>query len=114
MPCGLDGPRSDDREGAGENKRDAVAMARIEMSEIQKTEIAAQLGAAEALFDLGLIYSTGRDVEPDLINAHKWFNLAAMRGNTAAREYRAEIAREMSSVEIAEAQRKAREWLRAH
>jgi uncharacterized protein len=89
-------------------------MARIAMSEIQKAEIAAHLGADEALFDLGLMYSTGRDVEQDLITAHKWFNLAALRGNSAARDYRAEIARELSSMEVAEAQRRAREWLHAH
>lgn len=89
-------------------------MARFEMSEIQKTEIAAKLGADEALFDLGLMYSTGREVEQDLITAHKWFNLAALKGNAAARDYRSEIARELSSVEVAEAQRRAREWLHAH
>lgn len=89
-------------------------MARIAMSEIQKAEIAAQLGTADALFDLGLMYSTGREVEPDLVTAHKWFNLAALKGNSAARDYRAEIARELSAVEVAEAQRRAREWLHAH
>lgn len=89
-------------------------MARIAMSEVQKAEIAAQLGAADALFDLGLMYSTGREVEQDLVTAHKWFNLAALKGNSAARDYRAEIAREMSSLDIAEAQRKAREWLSAN
>lgn len=88
-------------------------MARIAMSEIQKAEIAAQLGAEEALFDLGLMYSAGRDVEQDLITAHKWFNLAALKGNAAARDYRSEIARELSSMQVAEAQRQAREWLRA-
>ncbi len=89
-------------------------MARIALSEIEKAEVAAKYGAAEALFDLGLAYSTGRDVAQDLVDAHKWFNLAAMRGNDAAREYRSEIARELSSIEIAEAQRKAREWLQSH
>jgi hypothetical protein len=100
--------------GPAKTRKGAVAMARIAMSEIQKAEIAAQLGADEALFDLGLIYSTGRDVEQDLITAHKWFNLAALRGNSAARDYRTEIARELSSMEVAEAQRQAREWLHAH
>jgi TPR repeat protein len=50
----------------------------------------------------------------DLVSAHKWFNLAAMRGNDDARRYRVEIAREMSRAEIAEAQRQAREWLSRH
>jgi TPR repeat protein len=53
-------------------------------------------------------------VEFDLVSAHKWFNLAAMRGNEDAKRYRMEIAREMSKTEIAEAQRQAREWLARH
>lgn len=68
---------------------------------------------ANALFVLGIRYSTGRDVEHDLIAAHKWFNLAAMKGHSEARDSRADLAREMSTAQIAEAQRQARDWLRA-
>jgi TPR repeat protein len=70
--------------------------------------------SADALFELGLMYCAGRDVEMNLVAAHKWFNLAAMRGNAEAKTYRMEIAREMSRQEVAEAQRQAREWLRKH
>jgi uncharacterized protein len=36
-------------------------------------------GDANALYDLGIAYSTGSGgVEVDLIEAHKWFNLAAL------------------------------------
>ena len=66
---------------------------------------------AGALYILGTRYSTGRDVEQDLIAAHKWFNLAAMMGHEDARKSRAELAREMSTSDIAEAQRQARAWL---
>jgi uncharacterized protein len=66
---------------------------------------------AGALYALGTRYSTGRDVEHDLICAHKWFNLAAMMGHEEARIARAELAREMSAADIAEAQRQARAWL---
>lgn len=69
---------------------------------------------AENLFELGIIYSAGADVEPDLIAAHKWFNIAAARGLSEAAAYRQEVAREMTAAAIAEAQRAAREWLRAH
>ncbi len=68
----------------------------------------------EDFFDLGLVYSTGREVAADLIAAHKWFNLAAVKGNREAAQYRQELAREMSVAEVAEAQRAAREWLRTH
>lgn len=72
----------------------------------------AECGDADAYYDLGIAYSVGRgDVQVDLIEAHKWFNLAAMAGNRRAQEDRAEIASEMSAAEIAEAQRHARAWM---
>ncbi|MCB1548587.1 MAG: sel1 repeat family protein [Hyphomicrobiaceae bacterium] len=77
-------------------------------------EKAAHGGAVDALFELGLMYCVGRDVEMDLVAAHKWFNLAAMRGNERAKRYRMEISREMSRIDIAKAQRQAREWLARH
>ena len=33
----------------------------------------------DVLFDLGMIYSTGRGGLIDLVAAHKWFNLAALK-----------------------------------
>jgi TPR repeat protein len=89
-------------------------MARLEMSGLEVSEIATAGGTPDALFEMGLMYCAGRDVELDLVNAHKWFNLAAMRGNEDAKRYRMEIAHEMSRAEIAEAQRRAREWLARH
>jgi TPR repeat protein len=71
----------------------------------------AQVATPDALFELGMLYATGRDVIADLVAAHKWFNVAAARGNVAALKRRVEIAREMSGEEIAEAQKLAREWL---
>lgn len=66
-------------------------------------------GDCENLYKLGLIYSTGQDV--DLVQAHMWFNLAAARGSEAAKDCRRELADLMSKDLIAEAQRRAREWL---
>ena len=72
----------------------------------------AERGNVDALFDLGVAYSTGRGgIAVDLIEAHKWFNLAALNGSTRAQECRAEISVEMTAREIAEAQRQARAWL---
>lgn len=62
-------------------------------------------------FARGLRYCTGRGAKLDLVQAHKWFNIAALRGNSEARRYRGEVAGEMTRHEIAEAQRQAREWL---
>jgi uncharacterized protein len=77
-------------------------------------ELAAQTGAPDALFELGMLYATGRDIDADLVTAHKWFNLAAARGNASALTYRVELAREMTADQVAEAQRLAREWLQTH
>jgi len=76
--------------------------------------IAETARSADALYNLGLLYSTGQGVSLDYVQAHKWFNLAAMRGNESARHCRAELAREMTPEEIAAAQREAREWLSTH
>jgi len=69
-------------------------------------------GDSHACFDLGLAFSTGSNgVSCDLTEAHKWFNLAAVAGHEGAQRCRADIAEEMTAREIAEAQRRAREWL---
>ena len=71
-------------------------------------------GNADALLDLGMAYSTGSGgVEVDLIEAHKWFNLAALNGSEEATMCRADISDEMTAREIVEAQRQARAWLQA-
>lgn len=70
------------------------------------------MASADTFYQLGVMYATGRDVPTDLITAHKWFNLSAYRGNSEAARMRHEIAGEMSSAEIADAQRLAREFLR--
>ena len=75
---------------------------------------AAAQGDANAYFDLGVAYSTDSNgIESDLIEAHKWFNLAAVAGHEDAPECRAEVSDEMTAREIAEAQRRAREWLKS-
>ena len=70
-------------------------------------------GDSDACYDLGVAYSTGsHGVGCDLVEAHKWFNLAAARGHEAASWCRADVSDEMTAREISEAQRRAREWLR--
>ncbi|MEJ7934448.1 SEL1-like repeat protein [Sphingobium sp. AN558] len=69
-------------------------------------------GSAEACFDRGVAYSCGTGGMPiDLVEAHKWFNLAAARGSEQGQTMRAEIAGEMTAREIAEAQKQARAWI---
>lgn len=86
-------------------------MARLEVTSNKTGEHSALNGSPDPLFDLGLMYSIGKDTPVNLVEAHKWFNIAAMKGNAEARSYRLEVANEMSKKQIAEAQRLAREWL---
>lgn len=86
-------------------------MACVDVDSLTQYETDAKRGRAEALYNLGLAYSTGNGVGVDFVAAHKWFNLAAMRGVDAAKSWRAQVASEMLPTQIAEAQRLAREWL---
>ncbi len=67
-----------------------------------------------ACLQLAIAYSTGKGVPYDLVAAHKWFNVAAVKGQREALGWRAELAQEMAPAQIAEAQRQAREWLLSH
>ena len=68
----------------------------------------------DVLFERGLYWASGRSGFVDLIAAHKWFNLAALKGRTDAIPLRREVAELMSEGEIATAQREARAWMTAH
>src|SRR5262245_4557555 len=89
-------------------------MARFEMCEREAAGLGEAPTVEDAFFQLGMKYSVGTSVPTDYVSAHKWFNLAAMRGNRDAPRLRREVAAQMSEVEIATAQRAARDWLRAH
>src|SRR5512143_3672667 len=92
-------------------RRRGSVMACIDIDALAEYEVAAQQGRPDALYNLGLAYSTGQGVGVDFVAAHKWFNLAALRGVDEAKSWRASIAKEMNTAQIAEAQRLAREWL---
>ena len=85
-------------------------MARFEVAE--GAGLSEANASADVLFQLGMLYSTGSTVPTDYVAAHKWFNLAAMRGSREAIRLRREVAEQMSENEIAAAQRAARDWLR--
>jgi len=89
-------------------------MARFEMPEFSLSGIGEAPATADTMFELGMMYASGRDVPVDLVSAHKWFNIAATKGHVEAARLRREIAAEMSDAEIGQAQRTARDWLKAH
>jgi uncharacterized protein len=89
-------------------------MARYEVADIEAASLGEAPAGADAFFQLGMMYSIGRSVPVDLVSAHKWFNIAALRGNRDATRLRREVADQMSEQDISAAQRAARAWLTAH
>ncbi len=79
---------------------------------------AAEQGSVAAQARLADMFAEGRGVPRDQVQAHTWFNLAAARasGEERARYENARdlIAEQMTSAQIAVAQRRAREWDAAH
>src|ERR1700710_2922630 len=101
------GPRSESRQ----RRRDTMFQGHFNLDAAKPVETSAN-GAV--LFDLGMLYSSGRSGLVDLVAAHKWFNLAALKGRVDAIQLRREVAEMMSDLEIATAQREARAWMTTH
>ena len=74
----------------------------------------AETAIPDVLFERGLYWASGRSGVVNLVAAHKWFNLAALKGRVDAIAMRREVAEQMSETEIASAQREARAWMTAH
>jgi len=74
----------------------------------------AETAIPDVLFERGLYWASGRSGVVNLVAAHKWFNLAALKGRADAISLRREVAELMSDIEIATAQREARTWISAH
>jgi hypothetical protein len=73
-----------------------------------------EVATPEDAFQLGLSAAVGLDADVDLVEAHKWFNIAALRGFNEARLRRQELAELMTAGQVAAAQKAAREWLERH
>ena len=84
----------------------AIELAGIDVAKLDSAN-------ADVFYQLGILYSAGGEIPADYVSAHKWFNIAAARGNQEALRLRREIAAEMSEGDIASAQRAARDWLKA-
>ena len=89
-------------------------MDRFEMPELAPSGSGEGPLTTDTMFELGMMHSSGREVPIDLVTAHKWFNIAAMKGHAEAARLRREVAIEMKDAEIGQAQRAARDWLKAH
>lgn len=73
--------------------------------------LSVESATGEELYRVGLYYAEGVECERDLIVAHKWFNLAAMKGSEEAKICRQEMADMLCREEIKSALQAARDWL---
>ena len=71
---------------------------------------AAGAGDPRAMLALGRLFAQGLGVIQDFVEAHKWLNLAASRGETDALLERDALAEKMTSAQIAAAQERATSW----
>ena len=88
-------------------------MARFEVRDIEMA-VAGGQSRADVFCNLGMIYATGRGCPVDLIAAHKWLNIAAIKGSERAASLRADLARNMSKADLAAALSAARTWMTSH
>ena len=72
-------------------------------------KLAAAQGEEMAQSSLGIMYYNGQGAVQDYVRAHMWTNLAAVNGDTIALKNRDIFAAKMSTQQIAEAQKLARE-----
>jgi uncharacterized protein len=64
------------------------------------------------LYRAGLAFATGTGTEINLVEAHKWFNLAAVRGHEEAKIQRQEMAGMLTTDEVKMALQAARDWMK--
>ena len=89
-------------------------MARFEIRNSEMAAMTCGETRADTFCDMGLMYATGRGCDVDLVAAHKWLNIAAIKGCDRAAELRADLAASMSKADLAMALRAAREWMTMH
>ena len=70
----------------------------------------ADQGEVAAQNSLGLMYYKGQDVPENYIQAYMWASLAAAQSDEDAVEGLEILEKKMTPVQVAEAQRLAREW----
>jgi TPR repeat protein len=76
--------------------------------------LSAEQGEAEGQYNLGVMYAKGLGVSQDYVQAHMWFSISGNNKYENGRKVRGIIEKQMTSDQIAEAQRLAREWMEKH
>ena len=73
--------------------------------------LVADTASGDELYRVGIAYSEGVDCVQDRVEAHKWFNLAVMKGSDEAKLCREEMADLLDKEDIKSALKAARAWL---
>ena len=82
------------------------------MVQVEDLVASAAGGDEVAAFELAMCYASGSGgVGIDLVQAHRWFNVAAACGYQPALDRRHEVAIELSAREVVQAQKLARATL---
>lgn len=71
--------------------------------------LSAEQGNTTAQLNLALMYAKGQGVTQDDVYAHMWWNIATLNGDSKAKENMDIISKRMTSSQLEEAQRLARE-----
>ena len=77
---------------------------------LEQWRSAADAGDDRAMLALGRLYVQGLGAPQDFVEAHKWLNLAASRGNAEAAGERDALAERMTPQQVAAAQERASSW----
>lgn len=104
----------------GQAYYDGIGVAQDYVEAVKWYRLAAEQGNAKDQYSLGVMYDSGQGVAQDLVQAHMWLSLAVSTANPydattpfdpkSFAETRDVVADKMTSAQIAEAQRLAREW----
>lgn len=79
-------------------------------SAFQHLKKSAEQGNKYAQALVAFMYADGQGVPIDLVSAHLWYNLSAAQGYENAAKNRLQIENSMTPEQIAEAERRSREW----
>ena len=74
---------------------------------------AAEQGQPRAQTFLGILYIKGRSVAQDMVTGQMWLTIAAAQGDLLGRQVSENNAKEMSEAQVAEAEKRAKDWLAA-
>lgn len=90
---------------------DGRCVARDDVEAAKWYKLAAEQGHARAQYHLAEMLDNGEGIPEDDVMAYMWAIIAAADGHTFAAQLKKEIEKQITPVQIAEAQKLSREWV---